>query len=238
MMFSDFAKALGQLPDPRFRRVLLLGLGLTIALLAGATVGFAFLVGWAMPDTVSLPWIGDIHWLSSLASWATVLLMLVLSVVLMVPVAAAFTGIFLDDVAEAVEEVHYPGLAPVEGVRLSDTLRDSISLIAVTVGVNLIALILFFFVGPLAPMLFYVVNGYLLGREFFQMAAMRREGREGANRLRRRHAGQIWIAGTLMAVPLSVPLLNLIMPILGAATFTHMYHRLAAGANGANTRKG
>jgi CysZ protein len=152
--------------------------------------------------------------------------MIVLSVVLMVPVAAAFTGIFLDDVAEAVEEVHYPGMTPVGSIPLTDTLRDSISLIAVTIGVNLIALILFFFVGPLAPMLFYVVNGYLLGREFFQMAAMRREGREGANQLRRRHAGQIWVAGTLMAVPLSVPLVNLLMPVIGAATFTHMYHRL------------
>jgi CysZ protein len=215
-----------------------LGLGLTIALLAVATLAFAWLVGWFVPDTISLPWIGDVTWISSVASWATVVLMIVLSVVLMVPVAAAFTGIFLDDVAEAVEEAHYPGLAPVGRIKLRDTLGESISLIAVTLGVNFVALILFFFVGPLAPMLFYVVNGYLLGREFFQMAAMRREGREGANRLRRRHAGQIWIAGTLMAVPLSVPLVNLIMPILGAATFTHMYHRLAAGADRANTRKG
>ncbi|SMH49815.1 Uncharacterized protein involved in cysteine biosynthesis [Maritimibacter sp. HL-12] len=227
MMFSDFFKALGQLPDPPFRRVLLLGLGLTIALLVGATVLFAWLVGLFVPDTVALPWIGDIGWLDSVASWATVLLMLVLSVVLMVPVAAAFTGIFLDDVAEAVEARHYPGLAPVGHIPVLETLRDSISLIGVTVAVNLVALVLLLFVGPLAPVLFWAVNGYLLGREFFQMAAMRREGREGANRLRRRHAGQIWFAGTLMAVPLSVPLLNLVIPVLGAATFTHMYHRLA-----------
>jgi CysZ protein len=226
-MFSDFSNAIGQLPDPRFRRVLLMGLGLTIALLAGATILFGWVVGWFVPDVVSLPFVGDVNWLSSVASWATVLLMLVLSVVLMVPVAAAFTGIFLDDVAEAVEERHYPGLAPVGKIPLRDTLGDSISLIAVTVGVNLVALILLFFVGPLAPVLFWAVNGYLLGREFFQMAAMRHEGREGATRLRRRHAGQIWLAGTLMAVPLSVPLVNLVMPVLGAATFTHMYHRLA-----------
>lgn len=227
-MLGDFSKALGQLTDRRFRRVLLMGLGLTIALLAGATILFGWVVGLFVPDAVSLPFIGEVTWLDSVASWATVLLMLVLSVVLMVPVAAAFTGIFLDDVAEAVEEKHYPGLEPVGHIPLADTLRDSVSLIAVTVGVNLVALVLFFFVGPLAPVLFWVVNGYLLGREFFQMAAMRREGREGATRLRRRHAGQIWLAGTLMAIPLSVPLLNLVMPILGAATFTHMYHRVAA----------
>ncbi|OIP83977.1 MAG: hypothetical protein AUK37_06450 [Rhodobacterales bacterium CG2_30_65_12] len=227
-MLGDFSKALGQLTDPRFRRVLLMGLGLTIALLAGATIVFGWVVGLFVPDAVSLPFFGEVTWLDSVASWATVLLMLVLSVVLMVPVAAAFTGIFLDDVAEAVEDRHYPGREPVGHIPLTDTLRDSVSLIAVTVGVNLVALVLFFFVGPLAPVLFWVVNGYLLGREFFQMAAMRREGREGATRLRRRHAGQIWFAGTLMAVPLSVPVVNLLMPILGAATFTHMYHRLAA----------
>ncbi len=227
MMFSDFAKALGQLTDPRFRRVLLLGVGLTIALLAVATVGFAWLVGLFVPDTVSLPWIGDVNWLDNVASWATVGLMLVLSVVLMVPVAAAFTGIFLDDVAAAVEDRYYPGLPKVGSVPLLDTLRDSTSLILVTIGVNLVALILLFFVGPLAPVLFWVVNGYLLGREFFQMAAMRREGRAGATRMRKRHSAQIWIAGTLMAVPLTIPVVNLLIPVIGAATFTHMYHRLA-----------
>jgi uncharacterized protein involved in cysteine biosynthesis len=226
-MLSDFSKALAQLTDRRFRRVLLMGLGLTIALLAGATVLIGWVVGLFVPDVVTLPFVGEVSWIDSVASWATVLLMLVLSVVLMVPVAAAFTGIFLDDVAEAVEEKHYPGLPAVGRIPILDTLRDSLGLIAVTIGVNLVALILFFFVGPLAPILFWVVNGYLLGREFFQMAAMRREGRQGANRLRARHAGKIWLAGTVMAVPLSVPLVNLVIPILGAATFTHMYHRLA-----------
>lgn len=225
-MIGDFLKALAQLPDRRFRRVLLLGVGLTIALLAGLTILLAWVAGFFIPETVTLLGM-EITWLDSVASWATVGLMIVLSVVLMVPVAAAFTGIFLDDVAEAVEEKHYPGLPEVGHLPVIDTLRDSLSLILVTIGVNLVALILLFFVGPLAPILFWVVNGYLLGREFFQMAAMRREGRDGANRLRKRHAGQVWLAGTLMAVPLSVPLVNLLIPVIGAATFTHMYHRLA-----------
>lgn len=226
-MLNDFSRAIGQLSDPRFRSVLLKGLGLTIALLAGLTWAITALVGIFAPDTITLPFIGEIAWFGGALGWATVVAMIGLSVVLMVPVAVAFTGIFLDDVAEAVEQKHYPGLEPVGSIPLWDTLRDSTSLILVTVVVNLVALILLFFVGPLAPVLFWVVNGYLLGREFFQMAAMRREGREGANRLRARHQGQVWLAGTLMAVPLSVPLLNLLIPILGAATFTHMYHRLA-----------
>ncbi len=229
-MLGDFFTALGQMGDARFRRVLLLGLGLTVGLLAAVTVGLFWLVGWLVPDAFSLPWVGEVGGIDTAVSWLMVVLMLVLSVVLMVPVAAAFTGIFLDDVAAAVEDMHYPPqlAPPIGSVPLGETIRDSIGFFGVVVGVNLVALVLFFFVGPLAPMLFWAVNGYLLGgREYFQMAAIRRLGREGANRLRARHSGQIWLAGTLMAVPpLSVPLVNLLIPVIGAATFTHMFHRL------------
>ena len=60
------------------------------------------------------------------------------------------------------------------------------------------------------------------------MAANRREGRSEDDSLRKRHTVQIWAAGCLMALPLTVPLLNLLVPVLGAATFTHLYHRVAA----------
>jgi len=79
---------------------------------------------------------------------------------------------------------------------------------------------------PLTPFIFFGLNGFLLGREYFQIAAMRREGRQGAKALRRKHIGQIWFAGVLMALPLTIPIFNLIIPVLGAATFTHLYHRL------------
>ena len=80
---------------------------------------------------------------------------------------------------------------------------------------------------PLAPVVFVLVNGFLLGREYFQLVAMRRLGPEGARALARRHFWRLWLGGTLMAAPLTVPLLNLVIPILGVAVFTHQYHRLA-----------
>ena len=46
MIFADFFKAVAQLPDPRFRRVLWLGIGLTIALLVGAYAGLLWLIEW------------------------------------------------------------------------------------------------------------------------------------------------------------------------------------------------
>jgi len=226
-MLGDFFRAVEQIRDRRFRNVLLKGLGLTVGLLVVVSIAMIWLVSFMVPDTLSLPFLGEVSWVEGVAWWASVLLMIVLSAVLMVPVAAAFTGIFLDDVADAVEARHYAHLKPAPDVPMMDTIRDSLGFLGVVAVVNLIALILFFFVGPLAPILFYVVNGYLLGREYFQMAAMRRLGRAEATLLRKRHTLQIWIAGTLMAVPLSIPLVNLLIPILGAATFTHMYHRLA-----------
>ena len=226
MIFDDFFRSVGQLSDPRFRSVLLKGLALTIGLLIAVTIAMTWLVGFLVPDTLSLPFIGEVSWVGGIAGWAAFLVMMVLSVVLMVPVAGAFTGIFLDEVADAVEEQHYPELSPAPHVPMVETIRDSVGFFGVIVGVNLIALILFFFVGPFAPMLFWVVNGYLLGREYFQMAAMRRVGREQAKQLRSRHNLQIWTAGTLMAIPLSIPLVNLLIPIVGAATFTHLFHRV------------
>ena len=86
----------------------------------------------------------------------------------------------------------------------------------------------YIFLAPFAPVIFIALNGYLLGREYFQLVALRRLGREGAKKARRRHAATIWLAGALMAAPLTIPIVNLFIPVLGAATFTHLFHRLEA----------
>lgn len=231
MIFADFAKAIAQLSDHRFRKVLWLGVGLALILLMLMTMGMVGLVEWLSPDSSFLPLVGEVSWVGDLLSIATVILMLILSVFLMVPVASAFTGFFLEDVAQAVEDRHYPHLPRAPRTPIYESIRDSINFFGVLVGVNILALLLYFVVGPLAPVLFWAVNGYLLGREYFQMVAMRRLGRDGANKLRRQHWGKIWFAGTLMAMPLSVPIVNLLIPVLGAATFTHQFHRLAGSSS-------
>lgn len=231
MILSSFFAAISQLGDPRFRRVLLLGIALTTALLIGLSAGFVWWINWAAGEQVFLPIIGEVRWLNDLLSWGSVFLMLFLSVFLMVPVASAMTSMFLDDVAQAVEDVHFPQLPAVPRVPFGDALRDTISFLGVMLGANLLALIVYAMVVwiPFAPfVLFWALNGFLLGREYFTLAAMRRVGRVRAKQLRKQHRGTIWWAGILMAVPLSVPLLNLVIPILGAATFTHLYHRLTA----------
>ncbi|MCB1369345.1 MAG: EI24 domain-containing protein [Rhodobacteraceae bacterium] len=226
-MVADFGRAVAQLRDPRFLGVLLKALAITVIGLALVFWAVMAGLGWILPESVALPWIGPVRFLDDLASLAAVGLMLVLSVVLMVPTAAAVVGFFLEEVAEAVEAEHYPELAPVAGPGLSAQIGDGLRFFALVVAVNLAALVVYLLLPPLAPFVFWLVNGFLLGREYFQLVAMRRLGPEGAARLRRANAGRIWLAGTAMAVPLSVPVLNLLVPILGVAVFTHQFHRLA-----------
>lgn len=230
MILGAFGQALGQLGDPRFRRVLGLGLGLTLALLVGIYLLFLLAIGLFVPDQVTLPWWGPIGGLDNALTWAAIPLVLVLSVFLMVPVASAFCGIFLDDVAEAVEGRHYPQVAIPPRVPFMTQLIDSVNFFGVIIAANLAGLVLYLFAGPLIPVVFWAINGYLLGREYFTLAAMRHLGRDGARALRRQNRGTIWLAGVLMAAPLSVPLVNLLIPVLGAATFTHLYHRLQGNA--------
>lgn len=226
MIFSSFAKALGQLSDPRFLRVVLFGIALAVALLIGVYAGFLWLIETFSPGTVEIPLIGPVGGLDTLLGWGSALLMLGLSVFLMMPVASAFSGLFLEDVASAVEDRHYPGLPEVARISLLDNLIDTANFVGLMIAVNVVALLLYAVSGPFIPLVFWGLNGLLLGREYFTLTATRRIGRTAAKALRRRHWGKIWIAGTLMAAPLSIPLINLIIPVLGVATFTHLFHTL------------
>jgi len=230
MIFGDFLRALGQMGDPRFLRVMLFGIALAFALLVGVYAVFLALVEWLAPGEITIPFVGPVGGIDTLLSWGSLFLMLGLSVFLMVPTASAFTGLFLEDVAQAVEDRHYPHLSRAPRLPLGDSLIDSVNFFGVLVAVNVLALILYAFAGPFIPVVFWSVNGFLLGREYFTLVAMRRLGRKAAKELRRRYPFRIWFAGILMAAPLSVPLINLVIPVLGAATFTHMFHRLAPQA--------
>lgn len=226
MILTAFFRALGQLPDPRFQSVLWRGIGLTMALLVGAYAGLLWLISWLTAEPVSVPFVGEVTWLGDLLGFGSLALMLVLSVFLMVPVASAITSLFLDEVADAVEDKHYPHLPAVPRLSFGEGLRDTINFFGLLCAANVFALFLYVLFPFAALIIFYGLNGFLLGREYFQMAAMRRLGRKHAATLARRHRGTIWLAGCLMAIPLTFPLVNLLIPILGAATFTNLYHLL------------
>ncbi|MCE8512967.1 EI24 domain-containing protein [Ruegeria pomeroyi] len=224
IIVNAFLAALGQIGDPRFRKVLGLGVGLTLALLVAVYALFLWLIQWLVGPEVTLPVLGEVTWVGGLLSVSSLIFMLVLSVFLMVPVASAITSMFLDEVAQAVEDRHYPHLPAVAKVPFGEALKDTVNFLGVLIAANLAAFVLYAMFAPFALFIFWGLNGFLLGREYFTLAAMRRVGRAEARRLRSKHLMAIWLAGALMAIPLSVPLVNLLIPILGAATFTHIFH--------------
>ncbi|WP_290685000.1 MULTISPECIES: EI24 domain-containing protein [unclassified Haematobacter] len=230
VIFTDLFRALSQLGDRRFQSVFWRGILITLLVFVALAMGVFWLIDHFAPESFSLPWIGQVGGLNLFLSWAGVVVMMALSVFLMVPVASAVTGFFLEEVADAVEARYYPGLPPARDVPLLEMLRDSLGLFLLVIVLNLGLFVVYLFTGPLGPVLFWVVNGFLLGREYFQLVALRRVSEEEARILRTRHFGQIWLAGTLMAAPLTVPIVNLFVPVIGAATFTHLYHRLTRDA--------
>ncbi len=226
LIISSFGNTLAQLGDPRFRRVLLKGIALTFVLLIAVYTAFLMVLNWLGAATWVQELLGNISWVGDLFTFASMALMIFLSIFLMVPVASAITSLFLDEVADAVEDRHYPHLPQVAHVSFAEGLKDSVNFLGVLIAANLFALILYVIFTPFAPFIFWGLNGFLLGREYFQLVAMRRVGRAEAKKMRRKHGGTIWLAGILMAMPLSIPLVNLLIPILGAATFTHLFHQL------------
>ena len=228
MIVRSFSDAVGQWNDPKFRRAIWFGLALAVALLFAMYAAVLLIVQVFTPDTLTLPVIGEVGGLTTLLSLASIAILLVLSVFLMVPVASAFTGLFLDDVADAVEAAHYPHLPQAPRAPFVAALVDSLRYFGLLVALNLVGLLVFVFTGGIGMVLLWAINGYLLSREYFTMIALRRLPPDEARAMRRDNMVRLWIAGILMAIPLSIPLVNLFMPVIGAASFTHLFHRLRA----------
>ena len=146
----------------------------------------------------------------------------------MVPAAAAVVGFFLDDVAEAVEARHYPRCRR-QRSRAAAQVADALRFFGLVVAANLVALVIYLMVPPLAPSSSGWSTASCWGGSISSLWPAPARARAAAA-LGQRHPGRIWAAGTAMAVPLWVPLLNLLVPILGVAVFTHQFHRLAGDA--------
>lgn len=226
MILSSFAFAVGQLRDLRFRRIIWLGIALAIALLFAIYALLLLVVQVFVPGTLTLPIAGEVTGLRTLLSLGSVLFMTGLSVFLMAPVASAFTGLFLDDVANAVEAEHFPHLTRPAPLPFWTAARDSISYFVLLVGLNLIGMIVFVLSGGLGVVVLWGINAWLLSREYITMVALRRMTRQQARELCRLHPVRLWLAGVMLAIPLTIPFVNLLMPVIGAAAFTHLFHRL------------
>lgn len=223
-MLSALFKALGQLSDPRLSRVLKLGV-------VGALAAYVVLVAltWVVLAKVSLVQTDWLNWGADLAVGA---LAMVLPLLFLPALATTLMGPMLEGVAQAVEDRHYPGLGAARDQGWGEVVLGTLRFLGITVALNLAALPVYgilLFTG-LTVVLATVLNGYLLGREYFELVAMRRAGPEDVRRTFRLHLGRVWTAGAIISVLFSIPVLNLAAPVVGAAFMTHLYQTLRPGA--------
>ena len=215
------SRAWRDLLRPGIFGLLLRGVGLTILLFVALQAGLFWALRRFVSGDFGLPLIGAVD-IGNALSWGALLLFPILGFFLMAPVAAAFAGLYAERVAEKVEQLHYPDNVG-QDVDFWDGMLASLPLMGAVLGVAILSLALTPVLGPLAPVLFYGANGWLLGREFFQMAARRHLGEAQATERRRALSTSVTGAGVMIALLLTVPFLNVAVPVLAAATFTHLF---------------
>ena len=215
--------AAADMARPEVRRVVAGSLVLSAAVFAVLFVG----VQWGLGIVTA----GEASWTQWLVDLLGGLATVALVWVLFPAVATFFVGLFLDNVVAGLEAAHYPGAARGRDVPLAAGIAAGFRFMVAAVAINLAALPVYamlLFVPPLAPLAFVGVNGYLLGREYFEMVALRHHSAEAAAGLRRQYRWRIFGAGVAVTLLFTVPLANLLAPAFGAAALVHLFHGLPA----------
>jgi len=229
-MIRAFSRAFGQLPEPELRRVLLLSL--TIAFLVFVGLGIATYYLLKYTDFFHYELFGtDVG--AALIDMLGSLAVLALTWFLFPTVVTLVVGFFLDGTARAVEQRHYPELGPAREQSIGEVLAITLKFAVVSLVLNLLALPIFLillFIPPLNFFVFYGLNGYLLGREYYELVAHRRFDPPVARRLRRAFGGQVFVAGVVISIMMSVPVLNLIAPLVATAAMVHLVNGWRTGS--------
>jgi uncharacterized protein involved in cysteine biosynthesis len=230
-MVSALAKAFGQIPDPAFRRVfalsVLAALVVFVVLWVLAWFGLdwagAALADWLAGQEPGGFWVEIFEWIFGAAGLVGVL---VVSFFLFPAVMVLALSLLLEDIARAVERRHYPELPPARDQPMGEAASSALVFAGVTLLLNLLALpfyLLLLFVPPLNLFVFYLLNGYLLGREYFELVAARRFDAAGVRRLRRAYKGRLLLAGVVIAFLLTLPIVNLVTPMVATGFMLHVF---------------
>ncbi|MBM3512744.1 MAG: hypothetical protein FJX59_03410 [Alphaproteobacteria bacterium] len=220
-MLRAFTEGFLQLKDPRVFRLVIRAATLTLVIYAAL---FASLL-WILRNTQ----ISEVGWIEALADWGAGFAAGIIATFLFPGLVTAILSAFLDTVATAVEELHYPARGPARAIPVGEAIGSALRLAAWSIGINLLCLPLYLFLllfPPLNLIVFAAINGRLIGRDYFETVALRHLSPAAVKELRSRHGGTLWLAGSITAGLLTIPLLNLVMPVVGGAAMVHLFHKL------------
>jgi len=230
-VFKAYSAAVSQLSDPPIKRVIIA----VAAWTAGIYLVLGFLL-WTLvagfDPTGGLAWIG-IEWLRSALLWVIggvvgflgIFVFFGLFWLLFVIIVQTVSSFYLERVILAVEARHYPGLPTAEAQTVADMVVSTLQFFGFMVVLNILALP-FYFIPLFGVGLFYLINGYLIGREYFELVAFRRVDRRTAGIIRKAQRGTVLGTGMATTVMFSIPLLNLVAPVLTAAAMVHMFQAM------------
>jgi CysZ protein len=231
-MIDAASNALVQLLSPQLRAVLWKSIGLALALIIVAGIALDRLIVWLLgagSASVESTLGPNAHTPASVIAWALSIaagLGIVAGSVMLMPAVTAFVAsFFADQIAKEVEREYYPADPP--GVALPPWCAviegSKTALLAIVVYVCAAPFLLLAGFGAL---IFFFTTAWLLGREYFELAAMRFRPPEAAKALRKRNAGTVYIGGLLIAAFVSIPIVNLATPLFAMALMVHVHKRL------------
>lgn len=223
MIFATASRAFGDLFSAPIRGVFWKVIGLTLLFLVALWYALRLLfLDYALPYVEG--WLPDMGnwagWFDGVVGILSALVIAAGMAFLIAPVSAIIAGLFLDDAADGVEKASYPNDAPGQALPLGQSILSSLRFFLVVIAANLVALV-FLLVPGVNIVIFFLVNGYLLGREYFEFAAARYVGPERARAWRGRNQGRVWLAGLAIGLFLMVPLLNILTPLFAAIFMVH-----------------
>jgi CysZ protein len=233
-MLDAAVKALSQMLSPPFRAILLKCAALALILIVIIGIALYRVLAWF--TTAGSDWAEGVLGVSAhtplailawILSFAAGLGILAGSVFLMPAVTALVGSFFVDDIALEVERTHYPSEPVGTPLPLARAAIEGIKTALLAVLVYLIAVPFLLFAG-IGVVIFFLATAFLLGREYFELAAMRYRPVAEARRLRKMHHGTVFVAGMFIAAFVSIPIVNLATPLFAMAFMVHMHKRMTA----------
>jgi CysZ protein len=231
-MLDSVIQAITQLFSPPLRAVLWRTIGLSVLLivvvgiaLERLIVHFVAMGGASVESTIGPQVHAPVHALAWLLSFAAGLGIVAGSIFLMPAVTAIVGSFYADRIGDEVEREHYPADPPGKALPLWLSLWEGLKTALFAVVIYLCATPLLLFAG-FGAVIFFLATAYILGREYFELAAMRVRTPAEAKALRKRNAAAVYIGGLFITAFVSIPIVNLATPLFAMALMVHLHKRV------------